>query len=182
MPRQQARLVHHDSRVDDVLSTGEVCRRYAVANRDSGHPAETWVTAPQVVPASEDPSDTALRNALCGSPEAYETERWCRACGPLTSDGEAPLCDCGRRIMTRRIVTRRAEPLDFGPMIKVEQQDTETDPDSGKTIKVLKRHVIYDRLSRVRLMLPDETEKKARKKLGIAGNPSPDKMFLLAPR
>jgi hypothetical protein len=163
--------------VKSFIRTGSAPRPFAVANRDPGHPAEPWVAAPQVVPEAEEPSDTALKASLCGVPIAYETERWCRACGPLTSDGHAPLCACGRRVESRRTVTRRADPVEFGPIVRVEQRDI--DPETGK---VLGKHVICDRLSRVRLMLPDEDGRKQRRKLGIAGNQSPGKLFRLETR
>ncbi len=181
MARQAAQLVHPDPRVEHWRSTGEITRPFAVANRDPGRPAEPWVAGPQVV-VEANPEDVAFCNSVCGEPEAFETERLCRACGPLSSDGQAPLCACGRRVVTRRVVTRRADPVEYGPMVRIEQRDVEVDPETGKVVKVRGKRVIYDRLSRVRRMFPDETERSKRQRLGIRGNPAPDKLFRLAPR
>lgn len=179
--------------VQRFQETGEISRRWAVESTRKGQLSESWL-APQQAVAAEDPSDTALRNVLCGVAEAFDTERLCRRCGPLPQGDERPLCpECGGRIETVRIVTRRSDPVEYGPEIRWEEREIELKERldaEGKTMRDKRGRVKYDEITRskcvkrgswaeFRRAVADDQERETRQRLKIAGNRSPDRVFLL---
>lgn len=175
MPRPPAKLLTSDPRVDNYLETGEIGRRWAVNHRKRGSQAEPWTFGPATV-IGENPEDTALRNSLCGVPDAFETERNCRKCGPL-QPGDSPLCPtCGSPIVTVRRVSHRTEPVEYGPQVRWEKRDVA--PDTGL---VTAKHVRHGRWSEFQRECPDEATKATMNRLRVAGAAVPDKVFLLPP-
>lgn len=174
--------------------TGEIQRRWAANNRDSGHPAEAWLAGPTDVPSTEDPADTARRNSLCGEPLTYETERICKRCGLIPGEDYLPRCpNCGRAMDVRRLVTRRAEPQVYGPEVRWEEREiefVEKRDDAGQIkrnrkgeplfeTKTLSRSVKRGPWSDFRRAVADADEMKLRERLKVTGSRPPDRVFLL---
>lgn len=153
--------------------SGSAPREWAVSNYRKGQAAETWIAGPQTI-VSEEAEDTALRNAICGEAIEYDTERLCPKCGPVSH--QAPRCpDCESRIDSRRVVVRRADPLDYGPEMRWEERSI--DPDTKKLVKQVWR----GSLATYRMACADEQRKADMERLRIAGQRSPDRVFLLPP-
>jgi len=195
MPRPAAKLIKPDPRIEHYLETGEIDRRWAATNYNSGHHVESWLASSQDVRA-EDPADTAKRNSLCGAPEEFDTERICKRCGPIPGKDYEPLCpQCHRRLDMRRIVVRRADPLEFGPVIRWEEREVvliERKDAEGKikrnregeiqySTKTLAKDVRFGRVSEFQRAVTDEQERIKREQLGVSGNRAPDRVFLLPP-
>ena len=158
--------------VAEFMQSGSAPRPFAVENYRDGQHIIAWVATSGAVNPAE-PHDVTYRNALCGEPEGYETERLCRKCGAVSE--ENVLCaGCNGRTELRRSVARRAEPLDFGPAMRWEER--RVDPVTDKTLKRVK----FGRLSEYRRACPDATERNRREDLQIFGNSPPDKTFRLA--
>lgn len=193
MPRRPAQAPPSHA-VMHFQETGEIARRWASSNRDPGHEAESWLAASPDVPSAEDPEDTAKRNSLCGEPLAYETERICKRCGLIPGNGYLPRCpNCDRAIDVRRVITRRAEPSAYGPIMRWEEREIEyieRRDDDGQIKRNQKGEALYEaktkgkcvkrgRVSEFHRAVADQEEMGERERLKISGNRAPDRVFLL---
>lgn len=131
-----------------------------------------------LVDATEDPVDTSYRRAILGEAIEFETE-------------EIRGVKAGH-LEVRRQVMRRLDPLEFGPLVRVQACETETieirDEDGSpvfdrrglpKTRELITgRKIFSGPESAMRRAFPDEIERSRRSKVGIYGGVR-RKLFLI---
>lgn len=184
--------------VEQYAKTGEVPRIFAVVNDAPGVELNPFLVRPafDVVPEKEDPEVTARRIGLLGRPLGYALV--CSGCGK--SVRRAARCCPGSDAV--RVVTHRAPPTEYGPMVRAEKRILSLDlcQDCGREFeaktakacpncaggdikrggKVLSKVVIHQQLSQFRRACPDRDQRKILTGEKITGGVTADKVFKLA--